>query len=86
MNNGYQKYNGCRADKEGGKFFNTFFYPELQSKHIHPLAYNGKRLCDVAVSKHFTFNLTLMFNQGTTRQLCTSPAIAQNTCYKPFLI
>jgi hypothetical protein len=41
MNNGYQKSNGCRADKEGGKIFNTFFYPELKSKHFRPLATNG---------------------------------------------
>ena len=34
MNNGYQKSNGCGADKEGGEIFNTFFYPELQSKHV----------------------------------------------------
>jgi len=40
MNNGYQKYNGCRADKEGGKFFKTFFYPNDQSKHVRQLAYN----------------------------------------------
>lgn len=40
MNNGYQKSNGCGADKEGGEIFNTFFYPELQSKHVRPLAYN----------------------------------------------
>ncbi len=40
MNNGYQNFNGCRADKEGGKIFNTFFYPELQSKHVCPLATN----------------------------------------------
>ena len=40
MNNGYQKSNGCGADKEGGEIFNTFFYPELQSKHVCPLAYN----------------------------------------------
>ena len=40
MNNGYQKSNGCGADKEGGKIFNTFFYPELQSKHARPLATN----------------------------------------------
>jgi len=40
MNNGYQKSNGCEADKEGGKIFNTFFYPELQSKHVRPLATN----------------------------------------------
>lgn len=41
MNNGYQKSNGCGADKEGGKIFNTFFYPELQSKHVRPLATNA---------------------------------------------
>jgi len=40
MNNGCQKSNGCGADKEGGKIFNTFFYPELQSKHVRPLATN----------------------------------------------
>ena len=40
MNNGYQKSNGCGADKEGGKIFNTFFYPKLQSKHVRPLATN----------------------------------------------
>ena len=40
MNNGYQKSNGCGAGKEGGEIFNTFFYPELQSKHVSPLAYN----------------------------------------------
>jgi hypothetical protein len=41
MNNGYQESNGCGADKEGGKFFKTFFYPNAQSKHVRPLAYNG---------------------------------------------
>ena len=40
MNNGYQKSNGCGADKEGGKIFNTFFYPKLQSKYVRPLATN----------------------------------------------
>jgi len=45
MNNGYQKSNGCGADKEGGKIFNTFFYPELQSKHVRPLATNARWLC-----------------------------------------
>ena len=44
MNNGYQKSNGCGADKEGGKIFNTFFYPELQSKHVRPLATNVLQL------------------------------------------
>lgn len=34
MNNGCQKYNGCGADKEGWKIFNTFFYPELQSENV----------------------------------------------------
>jgi hypothetical protein len=29
MNNGYQNFNGCRADKEGRKIFNTFFYSKL---------------------------------------------------------
>ena len=48
MNNGYQKSNGCNADKEGGEIFNTFFYPELQSKHVCPLAYNGFGLGEVA--------------------------------------
>ena len=49
MNNGYQKYNGCGADKEGGKIFNTFFYPELQSKHVRPLATNGLVLHDGSI-------------------------------------
>jgi hypothetical protein len=40
MNNGYQNFNGCGADKEGGKIFNTFFYSKLQSKHVRPLATN----------------------------------------------
>jgi hypothetical protein len=48
MNNGYQNFNGCGADKEGGKIFNTFFYPELQSKHVRPLATNGIGLGEVA--------------------------------------
>lgn len=51
MNNGYQKSNGCGADKEGGKIFNTFFYPELQSKHVRPLAYNVFGLGEVAEQK-----------------------------------
>ena len=46
MNNGYQKSNGCNADKEGGEIFNTFFYPELQSKHVCPLAYNVQAYCE----------------------------------------
>jgi hypothetical protein len=44
MNNGCQKSNGCGADKEGGgEIFNTFFYPELQPKHVRPLATNGHK-------------------------------------------
>ena len=73
MNNGYQKSNGCGADKEGGKIFNTFFYPELQSKHVRPLAYNVLQLnadfvlhkiCDLgAVMYQFIFYfLALAFN------------------------
>jgi hypothetical protein len=54
MNNGYQKYNGCEADKDGGKIFNTFFYPELQSKHVRPLATNVKVLPKVG---HSTTNV-----------------------------
>ena len=42
MNNGYQKSNGCGADKEGRKFFKTFFYPNAQSKHVRPLAGNSE--------------------------------------------
>ena len=52
MNNGYQKSNGCGADKEGWKIFNTFFYPKLQSKHVRPLATNVKRLYAVADLNH----------------------------------
>jgi len=51
MNNGYQKSNGCEADKEGGKIFNTFFYPELQLKHACPLATNVWWLHNIAKSK-----------------------------------
>ena len=58
MNNGYQKSNGCGADKEGGKIFNTFFYPELQSKHIHPLAYNVSQLYLVADFENENFKFT----------------------------
>ena len=36
--------------------------------------------CDVAVSKHYSFNYKLNFNQGTNAEFCTSPAILQNTC------
>jgi hypothetical protein len=49
MNNGYQKSNGCEADKEGGKIFNTFFYPELQLKHACPLATNGSCMGSVGI-------------------------------------
>lgn len=56
MNNGCQKYNGCGADKEGRKIFNTFFYPELQSKHVRPLAYNGSGICVRAVIELQKFN------------------------------
>ena len=48
MNNGYQKYNGCGADKEWWEIFNTFLYPELQSKHVRPLATNDFGLGEVA--------------------------------------
>jgi hypothetical protein len=51
MNNGYQKSNGCGADKEGGEFFKTFFFTKLQSKHVRPLAYNVLRLAEGAEPK-----------------------------------
>ena len=65
MNNGYQKSNGCGADKEGGKIFNTFFYPELQSKHVRPLATNGLRLCAGGALKHGSINPPLNLNRIT---------------------
>jgi hypothetical protein len=34
--------------KRGGKFFKTFFYPNAQSKHVCPLAYNVLQLALVA--------------------------------------
>ena len=40
MSNGYQKFNGFEKTKEGWEFFKTFFYPNAQSKHVRPLAYN----------------------------------------------
>jgi len=57
MNNGYQKSNGCGADKEGRKIFNTFFYPELQSKHVRPLATN---ICINASLRLFSSKLALL--------------------------
>ena len=57
MNNGYQKSNGCNADKEGGKIFNTFFYPELQSKHVCPIATNVLQLAEVRDYEEQIFNL-----------------------------
>ena len=71
MNNGYQKSNGCGADKEGGKIFNTFFYPELQSKHVRPLATNVSGLCVVALSINLKLTTTL------------DRAITQSPCYVP---
>jgi hypothetical protein len=50
------------------------------------IEHNVLVLCDVAVSRHFTFNLQLMFNQGTNAEFCTSPAILQNTCYLPYFL
>jgi hypothetical protein len=54
MNNGYQKSNGCGADKEGGKFFKTFFFTKLQSKHVRPLAYNVKSIADGGTTEKLT--------------------------------
>ena len=63
MNNGYQKSNGCEADKEGGKFFKTFFFTKLQSKHVRPLAYNGSRLGEVGDLKAQSLKLVTNFNK-----------------------
>ena len=51
---------------------------------VRQVAGNVSVLCDVAVSRYFTFNLIQMFNQGTNAEFCTKPAILQNTCYLPF--
>ena len=48
------------------------------------MAGNVMVLCDVAVSRHFALNSIQMFNKGTNAEFCTSPAIAQNTCYLPY--
>jgi hypothetical protein len=32
--------NGFEKTKEGWKIFNTFFYPNVQSKHVCPLELN----------------------------------------------
>ncbi len=39
MNNGYQKFNGCGADKEGGKIFNTFFSHKTSIEARPPACY-----------------------------------------------
>lgn len=58
----------------------------LSGRCLFTLAPNVPVLCDVAVSRHYTFNLKLMFNQGTNAEFCTSPAILQNTCYLPYFL
>jgi hypothetical protein len=60
MNNGYQNFNGCGADNEGGEIFNTFFYPKLQSKRVRPLATNTK-LNDVSMSFSNCYKLIYIF-------------------------
>lgn len=80
MNNGYQKSNGCGADKEGGKIFNTFFYPELQSKHVCPLATNGFVLAEVG---EFTSKCQIVAQMLVTAQKyhsSNSAPILANTC------
>ncbi len=59
MNNGYQKSNGCGADKDGGKIFKTFFYPNAQSKHVRPLAYNGGDWRSKSLALLLMFSTTL---------------------------
>ena len=83
MNNGYQKYNGCRADKEGGKFFNTFFYPELQSKHVSPLAYNVPTLGEGGDFKHKFRCGERMLNIAVNVKRSTAKPLLPNVCYMP---
>lgn len=80
MNNGYQKYNGCGADKEGGKIFNTFFYPELQSKHVRPLATNGFWLSEVGVKNFQKFSHELKANRNQIDEGCNIALISENQC------
>jgi hypothetical protein len=69
MSNGCQKSNGFEKTKEGGKIFNTFFYPNVQSKHVRPLATNVLRLAEVPHSRNFGFEQEL------------SCGILANRCY-----
>ena len=68
MNNGYQKSNGCGADKEGGEFFKTFFFTKLQSKHVRPLAYNGLVLGEVVDFKAQKLIKLQMLNRITNAE------------------
>ena len=83
MNNGYQKSNGCGADKEGGKIFNTFFYPELQSKHVRPLATNGRGLAKVGIKKYQSSNLAQKLIESTNAQFSTKAPLLPNPCVCP---
>ena len=74
MNNGYQKSNGCGADKEGWKFFKTFFFTKLQSKHVRPLAYNVQGVYEVGAFKAKKFIPPPKFNCSTKAEcLIISP-------------
>ena len=79
MNNGYQKSNGCGAGKEGGKIFNTFFYPELQSKHDARLPITLKY-----TNKHQTTMHLISVNYTLIWQLDFMPNIQFTVCGKCF--
>jgi hypothetical protein len=78
MNNGYQKSNGCNADKEGRKFFKTFFSPNAQSKHVRPLAYNGKALAKKGHLEHKCSTLAPKFHSSTKVEFTTSSPFFAN--------
>ena len=59
---------------------------DVTMKRFCSITTNVKVLCDVVVSRYFAFNYKLNFNQGTNAEFCTSPAIAQNTCYLSYFL
>lgn len=59
--------------REKPKIFNTFFYPELQSKHVRPLAYNVKGLGEEAELTAQKMKVAQMFNTPQQLHSSTSP-------------
>ena len=84
MNNGYQKSNGCGADKEGGKFFNTFFCQNAQSKHVRTLAYNVPMLYEGGEIDAHPVSLAQMTNKCTTIQLQNAAPLLYSICWQQY--